>query len=104
MNKKLIFPVMLVCLLAFSLVVVSCGNSTSRFAGIWEDESDNSTVELFKDGTGIAEGTSITWKTEDKRFIITAMGLSASYDYKLSGSTLTLTDDKGETSVFKKKK
>ncbi|MHB9293262.1 hypothetical protein Holit_02383 [Hollandina sp. SP2] len=104
MNKKLIFPAMLVCLLALGLAVVSCGNDVSRLAGIWEDESGNSSIELFKDGTGNWDGVSATWKIENERFVLTGMGLSFSFDYTLSGSTLTLTDTKeGESHVVKKK-
>ena len=103
MNKKLIFLVMLVGILAFSLLCVSCGSSS--LTGTWEDESDNSILELSKDGTGSWDGPSITWKIENKHLVITGMGLSFSYDYKLSGSTLTLTGVSGddETYVLKRK-
>jgi len=102
MNKKLIFSVMLVCLLAVSLVFVSCGDSASKFAGTWAAEGENSTIELSKDGTGKWDGHNITWKIENKRLVFTGSGLTFSYDYKLSGSTLTITDD-GDTTVFKRK-
>jgi len=102
MNKKLVFSVMLVCLLAFSLVFVSCGNSASKLEGTWETESGDSNLELSKDGTGKWDGYSITWKIENKRLVFTGSGLTFSYSYQLSGSTLTVTDD-DETTVFKRK-
>ena len=102
MNKKLFLPVMPVCLLAFGLLFVSCGGDSSKLAGVWEAESDGSTLELVKDGTGSWDGFSITWKTENNRLVVTGGSLEFSYDYKLSGSTLTLTDD-DDTETYKKK-
>ena len=103
MNKKIILSVMLVGILAFSLMIISCGNETSKLTGIWEAEDE--TMELFKDGTFSAEGFSGTWKAENNRLNLSALGglISISADYKLSGSTLTVTDD-GETTVYKRKK
>ena len=59
MNKKLLFSVMLVCLLAFSLVFVSCGNDTSKMVGAWIDQ-DGDSLELSKDGTGNWGGIALT--------------------------------------------
>ena len=102
MNKKLIFPVLPVCLLAVSLVFVSCGNSTSKLVGTWVDESENSTIVLSKDGTGSWDKDNITWKIENKRLVFTGSGLTLSFDYKLSGSTLTIIDG-DDSSIFKRK-
>jgi uncharacterized protein (TIGR02145 family) len=52
-------------------------------------------MELLKDGSCIVDGKSRTWKTESGRFYF--MGEKAqAYDYKMSGSTLTLSDDNGK--------
>ena len=104
MNKKPGFSVMLVGILAFGLAFVSCGDETSKLAGIWESDGEN--MELFKDGTFSSEGISGTWRAEKKRINISALGglVSISANYKLSGSTLTITDDDGEKTVYKRKK
>ena len=100
MNKKLIFSVMLVCLLAFCLVFVSCGGDKSKLIGTWEGEEGP--IELFKDGTANFDGSSGTWTVENNRIMFTIMGQAMSMDYKLSGKTLTLTYD-GETVIYTKK-
>jgi len=110
MNKKIVFSVVLLGILAFNLVFISCGGEASKLAGIWEAEGDaHDTMELFKDGTGVFSdygGTwKGTWKIENKRFMVTALGEleSITVDYKLSGSILTITTN-GKTTVFLKKK
>jgi len=61
-------------------------------------------MELFKDGTGICDGKlSITWKVENKRFIIQSPLAGLASDYKVSGSKLTLIYDNGDSTVFAKK-
>ena len=102
MNKKLVFLAMLVSLLACSLVFFSCGGDSSKLVGNWESEEDGSVFELFKDGTGNMDGTSITWTAENNRLMFTALGQSISMDYKLSGNTLIVTKD-GESVSLKKK-
>ena len=106
MKKKIISLSILACFLVFSLACISCGDEASKLAGIWVENSssskDSERMELFKDGTGSLDGISITWKTENNRMIISAFGLTQAASYKLSGKTLTFTNDDGEISVFKK--
>jgi len=46
-------------------------------------------------------GTSITWKAENGHLIMSDVrGEAVVFDYKVSGSTLTLTDDNGESVTF----
>ena len=64
-------------------------------------------MELFKDGTGVGdENRSITWRAENGRFFYTASGYVEEkvWDYTISGSTLTLKDNGGETATYQKKK
>ena len=111
-NKKLCLgiPVMvLVFGLVFSLV--SCGG-VSSLVGKWAPEEGQrvprsgfieKTLVLQKDGTGIADGYSVKWIVEKGRITIKAdMGMSVTFDYKLSGSTLTLTSDEGVSVRYKK--
>ena len=107
MNKKLIFSVMLVCLLAF-VVVMACSGGSSALIGKWSLEPGQPTrgnieaMELLKDGTGIVDGAGISWKVENDRFYVTHPMMAASWGYKISGATLTLTDDDGKNLTYKK--
>jgi len=87
---------------------IGCGTQhPSAFVGRWSEEEGTKSMELLKDGTGIADDTKeITWKMEGSRFYLTipSMGFVMAYNYKISGSTLTLTDDSGNTKMFKKQK
>jgi len=67
-------------------------------SGIKKDD-----MELFKDGTGLYEGISISWKVENKRFIIQSPFLGLASNYKLSGSKLTLIYNDGDSTIFAKK-
>jgi hypothetical protein len=86
------------------------GRSSAKLAGIWVDEDGDTFFELFTDGTGkIGMDTilgGITWSVENNRLKIAALlgVVTQVYDYKLSGSKLTLTDkDNDETILYKKK-
>ena len=102
MCKKIIYLAMLVSVLAFGLILVSCGGgSGSMLAGIWElDRVENGpsrdvvgSFEFFKDGSGNMLGMSITWKAEGNRLMITTGGQAQAFDFKLSGTTLTIIYD-----------
>jgi hypothetical protein len=110
MNRKLVFSAMLVLLLAFCFVVVSCNSGNSAFVGKWDTEDGLKApsglpddLELFKDGTGVIEGMSISWKAENKRFIITSSSIGFAYDYEISGKKLTLTGDNGRSKTYLKR-
>jgi len=59
-------------------------------------------LELFKDGTGICEGMSISWKVENRRFILTSSLIGGAWNYKMSDNKLILTDDRGESETYEK--
>jgi hypothetical protein len=90
----------LLAMLAFCLILVSCGGEKAKLTGVWE--SEKSSIELFKDGTANLDGESATWTVENNRIMFSIMGKARSMDYKLSGKTLTLSYD-GETYIFTKK-
>jgi len=97
--------------MAFTLSCSSDG-SPSAFVGKWVQDDDSESMELFKDGTGVAASKkadmsfSISWKVVDKRFVWTATVLgivvTEAYDYEISGKKLTLTDDKGKKETYVK--
>ncbi len=97
-----------------SVWLVGCGggsDSPSALVGQWvfvsgDDPPPNGssgTMELFKDGTAIIEGTNVTWKVENKRLVMLFGTAGTTADYKLSGYELTITDDDGKSNVFVKK-
>jgi hypothetical protein len=87
------------------------GGGTSALVGKWVPEEGQSIsddfveerLELKKDGTGIGDGLTLDWTAEKGRITLKLdIGLGFTYDYKISGSTLTLTNDDGESVKYKK--
>ena len=111
--QRSILGIMLV--LAFGLAIVGCNRSASggrdsrategNLVGAWEFEDE--TLSLFEDGTGSWDEFGITWKVEKNRLTVSGtvqgIAMTFSYDYILSGSTLTLTDEDGEVTEYTKK-
>jgi len=80
--------------------------SVSSFSGRWqlvEGRGDAEDVELFKDGTGTADGNGITWKIENGRFHILHPFYTFSAIYNVKGSTITFTKDDGTVIKYQKK-
>jgi len=103
---KKLFAIALVLSLTFSLI--ACGG-TSALVGRWALEPGQPTrnnieeMDLLKDGTGIVDGQGITWKVDNGRFYVTHPMLAASWEYKVTGGKLILTDDKGTSLTYIKK-
>jgi len=103
--KKIAF----VLVLMLTFFIVACGGGSSALVGKWSLEPGQPTrgnienMELLKDGTGIVDEAGINWKVEKNRFYVTHPMIAASWEYKVSGKTLTLTDDKGTSLIYKKK-
>jgi tetratricopeptide (TPR) repeat protein len=98
-----------------AVMVMGCGGGTkpSELAGQWEYGSGARNVkdlgrvpeqiELFKDGTGVVEGNSISWKVENKRLVFLSSQSGFACNYKLSGYALTFIDDNGDSATFVRK-
>jgi len=89
---------------------VGCGgsNKPSSLVGQWEHaigatKGKPKAIELFRDGTGLVDGASITWKVENKRLAMLSAMQGVSCNYKLSGYELTLAYDDRDSAVFVKK-
>jgi uncharacterized protein (TIGR02145 family) len=94
--------------------MASCTNDDSPvFVGKWIKDDNSESFELFKDGTGVTQkrykdrSISISWKlVENRRFVVTTtiMGslVSEVFSYEISGSKLTLIDDKGKKEIYVK--
>jgi type II secretory pathway pseudopilin PulG len=110
------FKIFISCLFCLALLLVNgCGSQSSSLVGKWEVDTESVFVyrkEFFRDGTGVAfsdntgRGTDFSWKTEDDRVVLTfhhgMYDATAILDYKISGTTLTLTYDGGYSVVYKK--
>jgi predicted small lipoprotein YifL len=102
------FALVFVVLLIFGFA--GCGGK-SALVGKWVPEDGQNIsgdfieerLEFKKDGTGIGDGFTLAWTAEKGRITLKLdIGFGYAYDYKISGSTLTLTDDKGESVKYKK--
>jgi len=109
--KKRIGMVIAGMALAMTVLITGCDNNKStldkRLVGRWalvEGETYNNpeNMELLSDGTGIVDQQGFTWKTVNRRFYLTNPLIAKSWNYTVSGSTLTLIDD--DDDVFKYKK
>jgi uncharacterized protein (TIGR02145 family) len=73
-----------------------------HYEGATRDKPES--IELFKDGTGVVDKkASVTWKVEDKRFVLLSPLMALSCDYKISGNELTLAYDGEVSAVFVRK-
>jgi uncharacterized protein (TIGR02145 family) len=92
-----------------SLLILATGcDGKSALAERWDliegsAKGNPENMELLSDGTGIADGEGITWKTESNRFYLTHPNKAKSWGYKVSGSELTFTDDGGKILKYKKR-
>ncbi len=87
-------------------------NKPSALVGQWEYASGDyyeergikpDNVELFKDGTGVIDKMTISWKVENKRLVILSTFKGFSCNYEVSGYGLALTYDDGRSAIFVRK-
>jgi len=87
--------------------IAGCGGG-SVLAGRWEEirngEPSGDIMEFLSDGTADYGGIKGEWKTEKDRLNCSIWGITVTYTYKISGSTLTLIDDEDDETVYKKVK
>ena len=91
---------MLAVLLSFGMVLVGC-SSERQLLGRWQ--GSDGTVEFFSDGRGSFDGDTFGWTVSRGRVRLD-FG-SWQYEtvrFRVSGSTLTLTFDDGETYSFRR--
>ena len=97
--------------LCFVFVFCNSGDGQTRPAelvGQWEHESGDTDekpekLELFKDGTGVVDGGTVSWKVENKRLVILSSLRGMACNYKVSGYELALAYDDGTSAIFVKK-
>ena len=101
-----------------AIFFVGCGggnsssgsNKPSALAGHWEyaqgsrdGDKPEREMELFKDGSGVVDGVTVSWKVENKRFVILTSLSGIVCDYKVSGYELTLVYNDGDSATFVRK-
>jgi hypothetical protein len=89
-----------------SVSVEKSSGKVSAFPGRWqliEGKGNVKNFELFKDGTGTADGSGITWKIENGRFHMLHSNFTFSAYYNVTGSTITFTQDDGVVTKYQKK-
>jgi len=109
--------VLVVIFVIAQLAVVSCdiavpASVPSEFVGHWLYESGSignekpeKSIELFKDGTGVCDGYTVSWKVENKRFVmLSSLRGIASYYIITPNTTLELIYDDGTSATFINKK
>ena len=103
-NNKLCTLVGMLSVMVFSiLILVGCDSNgnQSELCGKWvvymsSDDGGQSfhfrnsapygipdEMELFKDGTGVCDKKTVSWKTEKQRLVILSSSYGATFDYKL---------------------
>ena len=109
---KTVSIIAMLLLLGIMVTFVGCGEG-SALVGKWEgegykvygqEELAKDTIEFFKDGTVIFGSKKLEWKISKDQLILSEYSYVQTYNYKISGSTLTLTDDGGDEEIYKKVK
>lgn len=101
--------IFIICLMISVLCVLltGCSDDKSRMLGRWDVVGQYSEAEflggfeLYSDGTIISGGLSGTYTISDGKFTFSLLWAGGSYDYKLNGSTLTLTKG-NKTATYQK--
>ena len=99
--------VAMLLLLGIIAVITGCGGRSAllgRWEEIKEEASSVEILEFFPDGTVDLAGLTVDWKVEKGRLMVSAFGITQTVNYSISGSTLTLTDDDGTETKYKKLK
>lgn len=93
-----------------SIWILGCGggDKPSELVGHWV-RCEGATrgvpedIELFKDGTGVVDKGSVTWKVETKRLALLSSNYALACDYKVLGYELILVYDENKNALFVKK-
>jgi antitoxin component YwqK of YwqJK toxin-antitoxin module len=114
MNNKGKFLKVVAAFAFAALCLVGCGagvvggDKPLELVGHWVHLSGNKeydkpkTIELFKDGTGVVDRSSVTWKVENKRLVFLSSEKGIVCNYEMSSSMLTLIYDDNSRAVFVK--
>lgn len=107
--KKRRFVKIVLVIMIFCGIVSACGKK-EEITGQWKEENGSEILELFSDGTGTVKDDdgieySLTWIAENERLKISVdFGFigeqTVTYDYKINSSSLILSDEEGEETIY----
>jgi hypothetical protein len=100
MTKKRFWLGILVIVLAFGMMVVSCDDG-SRFVGLWVDDSGKDFFLLYKGGSGILnrehpvtkDNLYVSWDFKNNRLVVINEDFGIGMYFILSDSILTNVDN-----------
>jgi tetratricopeptide (TPR) repeat protein len=105
--KSIVRMVMLSALASVCLMGCGGGDRPSALVGRWvhyegttRDKPED--IELFKDGTGVLDKGSVTWKVENKRLVFLSALQGLSCNYNVQGHELILAYDDEKSATFVK--
>jgi len=105
-GKAVFTVVTMLLLLGIMAAITGCGGR-SALIGRWEEIKGGAsvveTIEFFRDGTVDLDGLTVEWKIEKGKIAFSFLGITQTVNYSISGSTLTISDDDGETKYKKTK-
>jgi len=84
------WTVTILLLLGIVVTMAGCGGS-SALVGEWRETSGNGGITFYADGSGLFMGYQCKWKTEKNQIILSGLSDYKTVDYRISGSTLTIT-------------
>jgi len=104
-GKAVSTVVAMLLLLGIVAAITGCGGK-SALIGRWEEEGkpNGETIEFFRDGTVDLDGLTVEWKVKKGQLAFSFIGITQTVNYSISGSTLTLADDDGTETKYKKLK
>ena len=109
MARKIFWFGILTLILIFGMSLVGCSGNKQALVGRWVEKNRGWEMDFLSDGTGIVDEQRITWKIEGNRLYIIAVssfgdifGDNGSYEYRLSGSELTLIYSGGNETYVKR--
>jgi DNA/RNA endonuclease YhcR with UshA esterase domain len=99
----------LVVVFTLAISLTGCGSGKSALIGSWVPENGDhapggfpDNVEFYSDGTCNWDDEDVNYSVESGRIKFSAWGQAETYDYKINGSKLTLTDDDGDSVTYVK--
>ena len=109
MGKGKVLSAIVAMLLLVGIIAAITGCSgKSALLGRWEEIKEETTagetLEFFRDGTVDLDGLTVEWEVKKGQIMFSAFGMTQTVNYKISGSTLTLADDDGMETKYKKLK
>ena len=104
-GKTVSTVITILLLVGIIAAITGCGER-SALLGRWEEINEGpytaAILEFFPDGNVDFDGLTVEWKVKKGRLMLSFLDITQTVNYEISGSTLTLSDDDGMETKFKK--